>query len=74
MSVFAGQLQLGMDIASIASAQSKQQIVRILAHPELRDRLVMHMLRGDARSYDPVGAIESQLAEFRIGLLDWPGP
>lgn len=70
----AGPRLLGMDIASIASAESRQQIVRILAHPELHDRLVMHMLRGDSRSDDPVEAIENRLAEFQIGLLDWPGP
>ncbi|MFX1672563.1 nucleotidyl transferase AbiEii/AbiGii toxin family protein [Paraburkholderia sp. A2WS-5] len=70
----AGPRLLGMDIASIASARSRQQIARILAAPELHDRLVVHMLRGGAHSGDPVAAIESRLVEFRIGLLDWPGP
>jgi predicted nucleotidyltransferase len=34
----------------------------------------MHMLRGESSSDDPVGTIENLLAEFRIGLVDWPGP
>jgi predicted nucleotidyltransferase len=63
-----------MDIASIASAESKEQIVRILADSELHDRLVMHMLRGESRLNEPIAAIEGRLAEFKIGLLDWPGP
>ncbi len=70
----AGPRLLGMDIASIASPESKEQIVRILADPGLRDRLVMHMLRGDSRSGDPIRTVESGLAEFRTGLIDWPGP
>lgn len=70
----AGPRLLGLDIASVASAESKQQIISILANSELHDRLVMHMLRGESRSVDPVGTIENRLAEFRIGLLDWPGP
>jgi predicted nucleotidyltransferase len=65
---------LGLDIASIASAESKQQIVRILTDPELHGRLVMHMLRGRPRSDDSVGVMENLLDEFRIGLVDWPGP
>ncbi|WP_206952555.1 nucleotidyl transferase AbiEii/AbiGii toxin family protein [Trinickia acidisoli] len=70
----AGSRLLGLDIASVASAQSKQQIVHILADPQLHGRLVMHMLRGESRPGDPVGAVENLLAEFRIGLIDWPGP
>lgn len=69
----AGPRLLGMDIASIASAKSKQQIVRILADPELHNRLVRHMLRGKSHSGDAAG-IEKQLSEFRIGLIDWPRP
>jgi predicted nucleotidyltransferase len=70
----AGPRLLGLDVASIASPQCKQQIARILADPELHHRLVMHMLRGESSSDDPVGTIENLLAEFRIGLVDWPGP
>jgi len=70
----AGPRLLGLDIASVAAAESKQQIICILADPELHGRLVMHMLRGESRSGDPVGEIENLLAEFRIGLVDWPGP
>lgn len=62
------------DIASIASAASKEQIVRIVIDPELHNRLVMHMLRGESRYGDAVGQMESLLAEFGIGLMDWPGP
>ena len=65
---------LGLDIAFIASAQSKQQIIGILADPELHDRLVMHMLRGESHYGDAVAEIENRLAEFRIGLMDQPGP
>ncbi|TAM55742.1 MAG: hypothetical protein EPN57_01545 [Paraburkholderia sp.] len=70
----AGPRLLGLDIASIASAEGREQIVRILADPGLHDRLVAHMLRGESRSDDPVGAIENLLAEFSIGLLEWLGP
>jgi predicted nucleotidyltransferase len=70
----AGPRLLGLDIASIASAESKQQIVGILADPELHDRLVIHMLRGESHHGDAVGEVENRLAEFRIGLMDWPGP
>ncbi|NKJ49144.1 hypothetical protein CIC12_20880 [Burkholderia sp. SG-MS1] len=70
----AGPRLLGLDIASIAAAQSRQQIVGILADPELHDRLVTHMLRGKSHYGDAVGEIENLLAEFRIGLMDWPRP
>ena len=70
----AGPRLLGLDIASIASAESKQQIVGILVDPELHDRLVTHMLRGESHYGEAVGEIEIRLAEFRIGLMDWPGP
>jgi predicted nucleotidyltransferase len=70
----AGPRLLRLDIASIASAQSKQQIVGILADRELHDRLVVHMLRGRSHYGEVVGEIENLLAEFRIGLMDWPGP
>jgi predicted nucleotidyltransferase len=70
----AGPRLLGLDIASIASAESRQQIVGIVAASELHDRLVAHMLRGGSHRGDAVGEIESQLAEFRIGLMEWPGP
>jgi predicted nucleotidyltransferase len=70
----AGPRLLGLDIASIASEESKQQIVGILDAPDLHDRLVMHMLRGESHYGDAVGEIENRLAEFRIGLMDWPGP
>lgn len=55
-------------------AESKRQIVDILADRQLYDRLVVHMLRGEAHSDGAVEKIESQLAEFRIGLTEWPGP
>jgi predicted nucleotidyltransferase len=71
----AGPRLLGLDVASIASAESKQQIAGILAASELRNRLVAHMLRGESHRDDAaVGEIEMQLAEFRIGLREWPGP
>lgn len=70
----AGPRLLGLDIASIASADCKQQIVGILVDPELHDRLVMHMLRGKSHHGSSVEKIENLLAEFRIGLMDWPGP
>lgn len=69
----AGPRLLGLDVASIASAESKQQIVGILAASELRTRLVAHMLRGESHGDDAVREIENQLAEFRIGLMEWPG-
>ncbi|NKJ50423.1 hypothetical protein CIC12_27615 [Burkholderia sp. SG-MS1] len=70
----AGPRLLGLDIASIAAAQSRQQIVGILTDPKLHDRLVTHMLRGESHYGDAVGEIENRLAELRIGLMDWPGP
>ncbi|WP_247350697.1 nucleotidyl transferase AbiEii/AbiGii toxin family protein [Ralstonia pseudosolanacearum] len=69
-----GPRLLGLDVASVASAESKRQIVDILADRQLYDRLVVHMLRGEAHSDGAVEKIESQLAEFRIGLTEWPGP
>ncbi len=66
----AGPRLLGLDVASIALAESKQQIVDILADRQLHDRLVAHMLRGEAHSDGAVEKIESQLAEFRIGLTE----
>jgi len=70
----AGPRLLGLDTASIASAQARQQILAILGDAGLRERLVMHMLRGGSHRGDAVAEVESQLAEFRIGLTDWPGP
>jgi predicted nucleotidyltransferase len=70
----AGPRLLGLDIASIASDESRQQIAGILTAPGLRNRLVAHMLRGESHSGSAVGMVESQLAEFRTGLMEWPGP
>lgn len=70
----AGPRLLGLDIASIASAESRHQIAGILDDPDLHDRLVVHMLRGESYYGDAVGETENGLAEFRIGLMDWPGP
>jgi len=70
----AGPRLLGLDVASIAFAESKQQIGGILADSKLRDRLVAHMVRGESHSDDAIRKIEKQLVEFRIGLMEWPGP
>jgi len=69
-----GPRLMGLDIASIASARGREQIVAILEDAGLHDRLVMHMLRGGSHRGDVVAEVESRLAEFRIGLTDWPGP
>ena len=65
---------LGLDISSIASADSKGQLVDILADGKLHDRLVIHMLRGAPHRGDMAEKVEEQLSEFRIGLTEWPGP
>jgi predicted nucleotidyltransferase len=70
----AGPRLLGMDISAIASAGSKQQIVGILSNPRLHDRLVMHMLRGESHDTDAAEVVGNQLAEFTIGLTNWPTP
>jgi len=70
----AGPRLLGLDVASIGSARSTQQIAGVLADARLRKRLVAHMLRGAAHRDDAPAEVERQLREFTIGLTQWPGP
>lgn len=70
----AGPRLLGMDVASIGSAESRQQLAGILTDARLRNRLVAHMLRGASHRDDAAAEIERQLQEFWIGLMEWPGP
>jgi predicted nucleotidyltransferase len=70
----AGPRLLGLDIASIASAQCKSQIEAILTTPAVRDRLIMNMLQGSHQQDNAYGRLDDYLAEFETGLTAWPGP
>lgn len=70
----AGPRLLGLDIASIASVESKHLIVSILNTGAVRDRLIVNMMQGTLQRDNAYSDLHSLLVEFETGLTAWPGP